>query len=151
MAETIAVAAELVVQRPLPDALALFTPEGERDWAAGWDPVYPTASRREGAGAVFLTRHGAQTTTWVIVDHQWGEVRYARWVPGESAGTVSVTVLDSDPTRTRLRVSYDLTALSHSAARHLELFAEEFPAYIASWEAAISATADTPDLPDERR
>jgi acyl-homoserine lactone acylase PvdQ len=52
-------------------------------------------------------------------------------------------VLDAQPTRTRLRVSYDLTALSADGARWLEAFADGFNRYIAHWETAIAAT-----LPD---
>ena len=51
------------VRVPLsPDAaIHLFTPEGERDWVAGWDPTYP-AGADLAPGLVFET---GPTTTWV--------------------------------------------------------------------------------------
>ena len=137
MPHTIACAAELTVDRPRTGALALFTPEGERAWAPGWDPAFPVPQRTEGPGAVFVTTHGEDTTTWVMVDQDERWVRYARFTPGATAGTVAVTVLGAEPTRTRLRVSYDLTALSSDGARWLETFAEDFNGYITHWEAAI--------------
>jgi len=139
MPDTIACAAEITVDRPQTAALALFTPAGERAWAPGWDPAFPAPQRTEGRGAVFVTAHGEETTTWVMVDQDECEVRYARFTLGATAGTVAVAVLDAEPTRTRLRVSYDLTALGPDGTRWLETFAEGFNDYIAHWEAAIMA------------
>ena len=68
-------------------------------------------------------------------------MRYARVTPGVSAGTVAVTTLDAEPTRTRVRVGYDLTALSPDGASWLETFAEGFATYIEHWETAIAALA----------
>src|SRR5437588_11717644 len=56
MATTVRRAADITVGLPREQALALFTPEGERRWAEGWDPQYPEPGRREGPGAVFTTR-----------------------------------------------------------------------------------------------
>src|SRR5215207_6443193 len=95
MPDTIACAAELTFDRPQTAALALFTPEGERAWAPGWDPAFPAPQRTEGPGAVFVTAHGEDTTTWVMVDQDECRVRYARFTPGATAGTVAVAVLDA--------------------------------------------------------
>ena len=137
--DTITCTAELTVDRPQPAALALFTPEGERAWVPGWDPSYPAPQRREGAGAVFLTGHAEETTIWVMVDKGERGFRYARVTAGDTAGTVTVTVVDAAPTRTRLRVEYDLTALGPNGAARLEAFRGSFGNYIAEWEAAIAA------------
>ena len=142
--DTICCSAELNVNLPPAQALALFTAEGERAWAPGWDPGFPAPERTEGAGAVFVTAHAEQTTTWVMVDQDEHGVRYARFTPGATAGTVAVTVLAAESTSTRVRVSYDLTALSPDGARWLEAFADDFVTYIAHWEAAISAVTRTP-------
>jgi hypothetical protein len=52
---------------------------------------------------------------------------------------VTVTVVDAAPTRTRLRVKYDLTALGPHAAERLETSRGNFTNYIGEWEAAIAA------------
>jgi hypothetical protein len=115
--DTICCSAEL--NRSRAPTLALFTAEGERGWAPGWDPAFPAPDRTEGAGAVFVTAHAEQMTTWVMVDQDENGVRYARFTPGATAGTVAVTVLAAKSTSTRVRVSYDLTALSPDGARWL--------------------------------
>ena len=140
MPDTITCAAELTVDRPQPAALALFTPEGERAWVPGWDPSYLAPHRREGAGAVFVTTH-AEETIWVMVEVGERRLRYARVTPGDTAGTVTVTVVDAAPTRTRLRVEYDLTALGPRGAERLATFRENFANYIGDWEAAIASTS----------
>jgi hypothetical protein len=141
MPDTIVCNAELTVNRPRAATLALFTAEGERAWAPGWDPAFPAPQRTEGPGAVFVTAHAGETTTWVTVDQDEHGVRYARVTAGVSAGTVAVTTLDAEPTRTRVRVRYDLTALSPDGASWLETFAEGFATYIEHWETAIAALA----------
>jgi hypothetical protein len=117
--------------------LSLFTPEGERAWAAGWDPSYPAPAEDDSEpGTVFQTRHGADPGTWIVASRDPGRsVRYARVIAGQDAGTVSVT-LDSE---TEVTVSYDLTALSDSGAAHLTQFAADYPKFLQHWEQAISA------------
>ncbi len=138
MPPTTTCTAELTVDLPAEATLALFTAEGERAWAPGWEPSFPAPARTEGVGAVFVTAHDDHATTWVVVDQNAHGVRYARVTPEVSAGTVTVAVLRSDATRTRLRVSYDLTALSSKGAEWLDGFATDFTGYIAHWEAAIA-------------
>lgn len=141
--DTISLAADLVVHRPRAAALAAFTPEGERTWVPDWEPEYPAPDRRVGPGAVFRTSHGERTTTWVVVDQDDGGVRYARVTPEVSAGTVAVSVLLAEPTQTRLRVSYDLTALSPAGRRELDAFAADYPAYMAGWRRRSGARMRT--------
>jgi hypothetical protein len=141
MPDTITCAAELTVDRPQRTALALFTPEGERAWVPGWAPSYPAPHRTEGAGAVFVTTHAEETTIWVMVEEGKRRLRYARVTAGDTAGTVTVTVVDAAPTRTRLRVEYDLTALGPRGEERLATFRENFASYIGEWEAAIGATS----------
>ena len=122
----------------LTEPLALFTPEGERAWAAGWDPSYPApAGNGDGSepGTVFQTRHGAHPGTWIVASREPGRsIRYARVIADQDAGTVTVT-LDSD---TQVTVSYDLTALSEPGAAHLAQFAAGYPQFLAHWEHAIA-------------
>ena len=131
--------AELTVAAPLSAAMTLFTAEGERRWADGWDPSYPAPERREGAGAVFATAHGVTETTWVMVEHERDRVAYARVTPGVCAGTVSVQALGSHDDHTRVRVTYDLTALSAEGEAWLAEFDDGFAGHIAGWEVAIAA------------
>jgi hypothetical protein len=119
---------------PLPpdDALALFTPEGEREWVPGWDP-------RHHSETVFATDHGGADTRWVITDQEPGRMRYARVTPGVHAGTVEVRCRPYGGD-TRADVTYDLTELRPHALDH---FAAGFGAMLAEWERMIAETCTT--------
>lgn len=124
--------------------LTLFTPRGERAWAEGWDPRFPAPSDDDSEpGTVFETAHGEQAVTWVVCAREPGRsIRYARIIPGQDAGTVTVTLGRqagwAGPVAT---VSYDLTALSEEAASRLARFAAGFPQFLRHWEQAIAAAA----------
>jgi hypothetical protein len=115
----------LRVALPPDRARRLFTPEGERLWASGWDPHYPG-----GHPGVFTTHDGA--TVWIQV----GDLEYARVTPGVWAGTVAVRC-ERDGAGTRAHVAYELTALSPDA--DLDGFAAGFDAFLESWERDIAA------------
>jgi hypothetical protein len=134
--------AEITVGLPRDQAMALFSPEGERLWAEGWDPRYPEPTRREGPGTVFTTGHGGHPTAWIVVDQQPERIRYARVVHGMTAGTVAVEVLDSYQDATHVRVTYDLTALSAAGERWLETYDAGYQAEIAAWSTEIAASLE---------
>jgi hypothetical protein len=139
MATTVHCTAEFAVGLPAEQAMALFTPEGERRWADGWDPHYPQPSRREGPGTVFTTSHGVHQTTWVMVDQLPDRVRYARNAHGMTAGIIAVEMLASREDTTHVRVTYDLTALSAAGESWLETFEAHYQAEIATWSTQIAA------------
>jgi hypothetical protein len=131
---------DITVALPPPDAMTLFTPEGERSWAGkdGWNPRYPVPSRTVGAGAVFTTQHQGRLTIWVIVDQQPDRIRYARVTPHGLAGTVEVRALSGSRAATTVRVTYDLTALTDAAAAELAGFAAGYHAEIDKWASDIA-------------
>ena len=137
--------AEITVGLSRGQAMALFTAEGERRWAEGWEPHYPQPARRDGAGAVFTTGHGDHQTTWIMVDHLPERIRYARVTHGITAGTVSVEAIAGDDHATRLRVTYDVTALSAAGESWLTEFADGYEREIASWAADIAAAVQAAD------
>jgi hypothetical protein len=131
---------DITVPLPPPDAMALFTPEGERSWAGkdGWNPHYPSPSRTTGADTVFTTRHGGRQTIWVIVDHEPDRIRYARVTRHRLAGTVEVRALSRTRAGTSVRVTYDLTALTDAATGELAAFAAGYHAEIDTWATDIT-------------
>jgi hypothetical protein len=131
--------AEITVELPREQAMALFTAEGERIWAEGWEPQYPEPARRDGPGAVFTTEHGHHQTTWIMVDHTPERIRYARVTEGMSAGIVAVEVLAAENRLTRVRVTYDLTALSSAGETWLAAFDLNYETEIASWAVEIAS------------
>ena len=95
---------------------------------------------------MFETAHGQQTATWVVCGREPGRsIRYARIIPGQDAGTITVSLSRqpgwAGPVAT---VSYDLTALAEEAASRLARFAADFPQFLRHWERAIAAMASPP-------
>ena len=74
-----------------------------------------------------------------MVDHRSDGVRYARVTRDVTAGTVSVDVVSSDDHATRVRVTYDLTALSTAGETWLNAFDVRYHTEIASWATDIVA------------
>ena len=148
MSRTVLRATEITVDLPPEQAIALFTPEGERRWADGWDPHYPERRRREGPGAVFNTGHEGHQTTWIMVDHGPANVRYARVTEGVTAGTVAVDVVGSRKRSTQVRVTYDLTSLSAAGETWLEAFDADYDVAIGKWGTEIAAALQHPEGPD---
>ena len=56
------------VALPAREAIGLFTPEGEREWAPGWDPIYDSDRPGEAPGTTFITTTGGVQTIWIIID-----------------------------------------------------------------------------------
>ena len=128
----------------LPDkAFELFTPRGERGWAAGWEPSFPVPTEDDGApGTVFETDAHGHRTVWVVVEAvRPHRIRYAQMRAGERAGTVGVTIEDHAG-GSEVTVTYDLTPLTEAAASRLDRFAAGFPAFLAGWPAAIATQMD---------
>jgi hypothetical protein len=143
MPVTLRRSAEITVAVSREKAIALFTAEGERRWADGWDPHYPQADRRDGPGAVFITAHDRHQTTWIMVDHRPDGLRYARVTHGMTAGTVAVDAVASHHGATRVRVTYDLTALSIAGETWLAAFDAAYDTEIASWATDIAAASSS--------
>jgi hypothetical protein len=120
------------IEVPLPpdEALALFTPAGERSWVPGWDPQF--AAEEDTSPGTTFTTHGGRTH-WVIADRTPAGMRYARITPGVHAGTVEVRCEPAGGA-TRAHVTYDLTG------RDVDEFAAGFPAMLAEWERLIAAS-----------
>lgn len=112
--------------------LSLFTAEGERRWAPGWDPVWADEPHEHEIGEVWTTA-GPPATTWVTVDSGPDQVRYARVAIGDNAGLVTVSCAEHDG-QTTVTVDYDLSALSETGADRLERFAANYDDMLAHWQ-----------------
>lgn len=133
----------ITIGLPPADALRLFTPRGEQEWAHGWHPAFPwPAGDDSEPGTVFETRAHGQHTVWVVTTRQPGQsISYARVTPGDRAGTVTVTISPSDR-GSEAEITYHLTALTAAAVPKLREFADQYPAFLRSWQHAIAACLD---------
>jgi hypothetical protein len=125
---------------PPGEAFRLFTPRGEQDWAHGWHPRFPAPAPDDTEpGTVFETDTHGQHTIWLVTARQPGKrISYTRVTPGDQAGTVAITINPSGR-HSEVEVTYHLTALTAAASHKLREFADRYPAYLQSWQDAITA------------
>ncbi|MEV4579309.1 hypothetical protein AB0K16_39275 [Nonomuraea jabiensis] len=130
----------LAVALPPVEAFTLFTPRGEEQWVAGWQPRFPAKTDDDSApGTVFETGAHSERTIWVVVERESGRrVSYARVTPGSRAGTVTVEVDVDGQGGSTVRVTYALTALTPEGEGPLHEFAERYPDFLQSWEEEIA-------------
>ena len=132
---------EITIDRPLSETMPLFTPKGEESWVPGWNPDYITPETGETCEEMlFATSHGDETTFWTCLDWQPedGHVRYLRLTPGSRVGFVDVSCRAEGPDKTRVRVSYQLHALSNSGRDYLgEMTQSAFVKMIDEWAQLI--------------
>ena len=129
------------VALPLPEAFELFTPEGERRWVAGWEPRYlhPADGRLE-AGMVFTTAVGGEETLWMVSAHdpRAGHADYMRLTPGSRIGLVRIRCNALGERRTRVDVTYEMTALSDSGNDAVRAFGDKpFASVMQAWSESI--------------
>jgi hypothetical protein len=129
----------ITVDLPPSEAFRLFTARGEQDWAHGWHPRFPVPVVDDAEpGTVFETEAHGQHTIWLVTGCEPGRrISYARITPGHQAGSVTVALSPSKG-HSEVEVTYDLTALTPAAAPELAGFADGYPAYLQSWQAAIT-------------
>ncbi len=126
---------------PASEAIGLFTPEGERTWAPGWDPTYPAGEVSEDPGTVFVTNHGGRETIWLIehLDRVDGTAAYARVTPERHAGTVRVRCNDQRKGGCIVSVEYHMTSLSPTDTHILDPYADRsFASMMDEWAALVT-------------
>ena len=126
---------------PCARVFALFTPDGERAWAPGWNPEM--LSGGEARGSVFRTRaHDAQTL-WIVSDYRpaEGRISYARLKQGSNFGLVDVECRDAGAGASEIGVRYTLTGVSPEGEAFVREFLDEaaYAAFIEEWRRAIGA------------
>jgi hypothetical protein len=127
---------------PRTQVFPLFTAEGERGWAAGWEPVM--LSGAEERGSSFVTRsHTGVETTWIVVDYRpaQGRVSYARLAHGSNIGLVDVVCTQPAAGGTDVSVRYTLTGTSEQGRTFVREFLEptRYAQMIEDWRVATAA------------
>ena len=128
---------------PRDRAFQLFTPEGEKAWAPGWDPEYlHPADGAAQAGMVFRTRIDGEDTLWTLarLEPAVGAADYVRCTPASRTATVSVRCAPVAPGHCEVTVTYEFTGLSEAGNAWVRsMDAARYAAFIGSWKAAIEA------------
>ena len=130
------------LEAPLARVLPLFTAEGERSWAPGWEPVILSGAQER--GSAFATRsHAGIETTWIVTDYRpvEGRVSYARLAQGSNIGLVDVSCVACPDGSTVVSVRYTLTGVSEQGRAFVREFLEpsQYSRMIEEWRTATSA------------
>ena len=140
MTSTQRLTGRILVDLPPGEAFGLFTPRGEENWAHGWRPQFPAPAPDDTEpGTVFETDAHGRHTIWLVTGRQPGQrISYARVTHGDQAGTVTIVINDAGR-HSEIEITYQLTGLTDTARRTLDEFAAGYPAYLQSWQDAITA------------
>lgn len=135
---------------PLARVFPLFTAEGERAWARGWDPQILSGAKDR--GSVFSTSsHDDRPVTWVVTDYRpaEGRVSYARLVRDSNIGLVDVSCTEQPGGGTDVSVRYTLTALSQAGQTFVTEFLEagHYAQMIEEWQLATSKALQASNEP----
>ena len=141
---------------PLKEIFLLFTPQGEKKWAPGWDfeTVYP-ASGETVENQVFTTLsqdHAQSKAIWLLtrLEPENHLVEYVRVEPELKIGKVIVSCKQGVENTSLAEVSYIYTALSEKGNEELAKFTEDFyKQYIGMWENAINHYLETGEILEE--
>jgi hypothetical protein len=136
--------AEFTLQTGIDTAFPLFSPEGEKRWAPGWDFTNILGAEELAPGYVFLTDshdHKASPAIWIVSHHdpETHCVSYYKIEPEQKVGRVEVRCIRLGPTATRVRVSYTYTGLSDSGNRFVAGFTRPaYTAFIDEWRRLLT-------------
>jgi hypothetical protein len=127
---------------PLAQVMPLFTAEGERRWAPGWEPAILSGDAER--GSAFTTRaHTGIETTWIVADYRpaEGRVSYARLAQGSNIGLVDVTCTPAEEGGTVVSVRYTLTGVSEQGRAFVREFLEpeHYARMIEEWRVMTGA------------
>ena len=123
------------------EAIRFFTPEGERAWVPGWNPLYPAGEASEASGTVFTTDSDGVETIWVVqkINRNGYSSTYSRVTPGHHAGTVKVRCVDQADGGCGVTVAYDMSLLPGSDPTGLDAYNDpSFAAMMDEWASEVS-------------
>jgi hypothetical protein len=138
--------AEFEIKLPVEAAFPLFTPEGEKLWAPGWDYENILGANTLSEDDLFLTRshdHAAKDAIWIVKKYepQAFRVQYYKVEPDEKVGLIEVVCGSSARGSTNVRVTYRYTGLSENGNRFVERFTgKHYEAFIEQWKRWIEAS-----------
>jgi len=131
---------------PCAQVFPLFTAQGEKAWAPGWNPEMLSGDTTR--GSVFRTRHAGSETVWIVTDYQPDhyKVSYARIAQGSNMGLVDVAC-HGDSGGSSITVRYTLTGLNKKGDNFVREFLSDphYTRFIEEWRTTITAALSGKD------
>ena len=133
---------EFVLPLPLGHAFPLFSPEGERAWIPTWDPEYLHPDHPSNAPGTLFEPPMAAKKRFGCADLQSERSHRAvrPLLPASRVGTVQAHCHEEAPARTRVSVSYSLTAITPAGNAVLAALTPEKYAMLHDWQDAITTS-----------
>ena len=123
----------------LEQILPLFTPEGEKLWAPGWDYTPTLKDAEFDEDYVFLTGshdHASTHAIWLVKrnEPEKGLIAYYRVEPGDKVGVVTVQCSQHGLDRTSVNVTYMYVPLTEKGQSFVAEYTEQAHRdFIAQW------------------
>ena len=136
---------DFLIEKGVTSVFPLFTPEGEKLWAPGWDYTNIMGSEDLHPDDVFLTDshdHRSTTAIWIVSSYDSADhfVSYYKVEPGEKIGKITVQCTEQNAERTIVKVTYKYIGLSESGNRFVADFTEKtYKTFIEEWCSLINA------------
>lgn len=120
----------------------LFTAEGEKLWAPGWDPEMLSGDRERGSVFRTVSHKDSRETVWIVTgyDPERFKVSYARIAQGSNIGLVDVACTPSGD-GAEIAVRYTLTGLNPDGRTFVDTFLSDqhYADFIEEWRVALVA------------
>ena len=136
---------EFLIEKDISSVFPLFSPEGEKLWAPGWDYTNIMGSKELQPDYVFLTDshdHKSTTAIWIVVNYDSANhfVSYYKVEPDDKVGKIEVQCVGQYPGHTIVKVTYKYIGLSESGNRFIAGFTKKtYKAFIDEWRTLIEA------------
>lgn len=127
------------------EVFPLFTPEGEKKWAPGWDytSIFPMDGTLE-ENMLFTTASQDHKQTDAIgmvikYDPDQFQVTYLRVEPDVKVGIIEVVCRSLGEKKTAATITYTYTALSETGNEFIAAFTEDhYRLFISDWQTALN-------------
>ncbi|HJR73608.1 MAG TPA: SRPBCC family protein [Luteimonas sp.] len=125
---------------PCAQVFPLFTAEGEKRWAPGWDPQMLSGDTARGTVFKTVSHRDARETVWIVTAYEpeHHRVSYARIAQGSNTGLVDVVCAPSGQ-GAEISVRYTLTGLDAPGAEFVREFLSDarYSDFIEEWRVAL--------------
>jgi hypothetical protein len=145
LSKSVSHTAEFEISQPVQSVFPLFTPEGEKLWAPGWDYDNLMGTNSLDEDYLFLTRsrdHAAREAIWIVKRYtpERHRVQYYKIEPGEKVGIIEVACAALSSGSTEVQVTYRYVGLSETGNRSVERFTnKDYEAFIEEWKRLIES------------
>ncbi len=135
--------ASFEIDQPAKELFPLFSAEGEKLWAPGWEYENIMGGTDLHEDYVFVTRshdHASSEAIWMVKRYEPEHylVQFYKVEPGEKIGVIEVRCIELNESQTKVQVTYEYIGLSETGNGFVSSFsASDYSAFMAEWEVLL--------------